>query len=273
VRAYDLSPTRLRISAVSDDLVEIQWTFTPPELFEERTELDSAGCSFAIESGTVTARAPLASGTPEELRTYCNEIHQRLDALFLAAQMLAHVPYTLSRPGGIKCLRPDGRVDAFAFAEGVTMTMSTGRADARSTDAAGNVITDTRKERIAGRRALAARAAAHVADDVANAILRSYAAAVNDPRNELVHLYEIREALSTRFGGEQLTRKVLGISAGDWSDLGRLACNEPILQGRHRGKHPGNLRAATPDELSAARKIGREMIERYLAYLETRSSP
>lgn len=254
------------------DIVGIEWTFTPLELFEERIDIDSEGCSFTIESGRVTARAPFAGGTPEELRSYCNEIHQRLDALFLAAQMLAHVPCTLSRPGSIKCLRADGRVDAFAFPDGAVIVMATGSVDVQTTDAAGNVITDTRRDRIVSRRTLAARAAAHVSDDVANAILRSYAAAVNDPRNELVHLYEIREALSTRFGGEQPTRKVLGISGGDWSDLGRLACYEPILQGRHRGEHPGTLRAATAAELAEARKICRDMVGRYLAYLDSQAN-
>jgi hypothetical protein len=254
-------------------IVEIEWTFTPPDLFEERTEIDSARCSFTIESGRVAAQAPFAGGTPEELSTYCNEIHQRLDALFLAAQMLGHVPYTLSRPGPIKWLRPDGRVGTFAFPGGGLITFATGIVDVQTTDAAGKVITDTRRDRIAGRKSLAARAAAHIADDVANAILRSYSAAVNDPRNELVHLYEIREALSTRFGGEHPTRNVLGISAGDWSDLGRLACYEPILQGRHRGKNPGALRDATAAELATARKICREIVERYLAHLEGRAGP
>src|SRR5262245_772194 len=111
---------------MSDDFVEIEWTFTPQEMFEKRIEIDSAGLTFTIESGKVTARAPFAGGTPDELRSRCNEIHQRLDAVFLAAQMLAHVPYTLSRPGGIKCLRPDGRVDAFVFAEGAAFTIAAG---------------------------------------------------------------------------------------------------------------------------------------------------
>jgi len=124
---------------------------------------------------------------------------KRLDALFLGAQILAHVHYTLSRPGSIKCLRADGRVDAFVFLEGAVITMATACVDVQKTDAAGNVIADTRGDRIGGRKRLAARAAKHVADPVANAILRSYSAAVNDPRNELVHLYEIREALSAHF--------------------------------------------------------------------------
>lgn len=255
------------------DIVEIEWTFTPPELFEERTDIDGAGCSFTIESGRVTARAPFAGGTPETLRSYCNEIHQRLDALFLAAQMLAHAPYALSKPGSIRCLHPDGRVAAFVFPEAGMITLATGIVDVQTTDAAGKVITDTRRDRLLGRRTLAARAAAHITDDVANAILRSYAAAVNDPRNELVHLYEIGEAISTHFGGAQPAKKALGISDGDWRRLGRLACDEPILQGRHRGRHPGTLRAATGGELSTARMIGRAMVESYLAYLESRTSP
>lgn len=91
---------------------------------------------------------------------------------------------------------------------------------------------------------------------------------MNNPRNELVHLYEIRDALAKRFGGEKGARSALGITRAQWSELGRLADAEPILQGRHSGAHFGSLRDATAAELSSAREIGRGMIEAYFAYLE-----
>jgi len=139
--------------------------------------------------------------------------------------------------------------------------------DIQIPNADGTMLVDTRRDRIASRIALGRRAAVYIDDPTANAILRSYSAAVADPRNELVHLYEIREALSTRFVGEQSTRAAVGTSAHEWSMLGRLACIEPLLQGRHRGKHTGTLRPATPEELAEARKIAREMVEGYLAFL------
>ncbi len=123
------------------------------------------------------------------------------------------------------------------------------------------------KERIERRIELAQRASVFITDTVANAILRSYSAAVNDPKNELVHLYEIRDALSQHFGGESAATTALQISSAQWSRLGQLSNNEPLTQGRHRGKQLGVLRDATNAELTEARDIARAMIESYLAYL------
>jgi hypothetical protein len=105
-------------------------------------------------------------------------------------------------------------------------------------------------------------------DKVVASMLASYNRAVNDPGNELVHLYEIRDALLTRFGGESIAQKTLAINSRQWSRLGQLANNDPLRQGRHRGKKLGELRDATESELKEARSIAFKMIEAYLNYLE-----
>ena len=99
-------------------------------------------------------------------------------------------------------------------------------------------------------------------------MLKSYGDAVNDPGNELVHLYQIRDSIAKQFGGESRARNVLGISQRQWSRLGKLANDEPLKQGRHRGKNPGALRDATEEELREARSIARELVEAYLNHLE-----
>jgi len=95
---------------------------------------------------------------------------------------------------------------------------------------------------------------------------------VNDPNNELVHLYEIRDTLSKKFGGENAACQALNISAAQWSRLGQLANNEPLRQGRHRGKNPGALRDATEAELTEARDITRQFVEAFLEYLERKNA-
>jgi hypothetical protein len=84
----------------------------------------------------------------------------------------------------------------------------------------------------------------------------------------LVHLYEIRDALKTKFGGDGETRDALAISRKTWSRFGNLADHEPLRQSRHRGIHTGTLRDATKSELNEARDIARGMIEAYGRYLE-----
>lgn len=91
---------------------------------------------------------------------------------------------------------------------------------------------------------------------------------MNDPDDELGHLYEIRDALSRKFGGsDERARSTLGISLKKWSNFGKLCNHEPLKQGRHRGEHE-TLRDATDAELSEARGTAKAMIEAYLKYLD-----
>jgi len=92
-------------------------------------------------------------------------------------------------------------------------------------------------------------------------MLLSYDAGVRDPNNELVHLYEIRDALSTKFGGENSVRAALTITSAQWSRLGQLCNHEPLRQGRHRGKSGEAMRDASEAELAESRSIARAMIE------------
>ena len=98
-------------------------------------------------------------------------------------------------------------------------------------------------------------------------LLNSYTEAVNDPDNELVHLYEIRDAIAKKFGGGSAAVKALKITESQWSRLGQLANDEPLKQGRHRGKNLGVLRDATEWELKEGRDIARNLVEAYLYYL------
>jgi hypothetical protein len=103
-------------------------------------------------------------------------------------------------------------------------------------------------------------------------MLSFYKNAINDPDNELVHLFDVWEALAERFGGQRDAQIALGINKSECSKLGRLANNEPIFQGRHRGKKVGELRQATETELEEARGVARKMIKAYLHYLESQNT-
>jgi hypothetical protein len=146
--------------------------------------------------------------------------------------------------------------------------VSGGRLDVQVKDGGGNITFDSRAERIAKHRSLAKQIALHRSTDrVLASLLASQSKGVRDPENELVYLYEIRDALCSRFGGEASARDQLGVSREAWSRFGRLCNDEPLRQGRHRGKATGDLRHATEAELAEARRIAREMIEAYMRYL------
>jgi len=62
--------------------------------------------------------------------------------------------------------------------------------------------------RIEKKKTIAARVETLRAKDLLlAALLQSHDKAVRDPDNELVHLYEIRDALKKRFGGESAARR------------------------------------------------------------------
>lgn len=241
-----------------------EWTFSPPGYFEDRAEFDAVRGRIFIEDGRVEVR--VSADPSYDLRAIRNEMQQEVNARFLAAQVLSHQPYSLIGPT-VRQVRQDGVTHYILSVDSGTIKLTCESADLKVTDAAGNVIRDTRQERIDRRMELARKAAAHITDPTVNSVLRSYSAAVNDPSNELIHLYEIRDAMSAHFGGEIAARAALGVSSSEWSRLGHLANDEPIAQGRHRGKQLGALRAATPEELEEARLLARKMIDRFLISL------
>ncbi len=61
---------------------------------------------------------------------------------------------------------------------------------------------------------------------------------------------------------------ILLVASWRGSRFGQLANNEPVRQGRHRGKSAGALRGATETELKEERSTARSLVQGYLEYLE-----
>lgn len=55
-------------------------------------------------------------------------------------------------------------------------------------------------------------------------------------------------------------RQASGVAKGEWQSLGRLANEESVEQGRHRGRHPAGRRVATDADLAAVREIAQRWI-------------
>jgi hypothetical protein len=246
-------------------LVVLEWIFSPPNYFEDPIQVTRDKYVMTIANGKVEA------GIDASVFDRDPFLRQSLDAAlndrFLGVQLLTHQPYQLSE-STITRLHPDGRKDRFIELEAEQLKLSGEILDRQVMDKDGNVLMDTRRERIERKETLAELVEKYRAKDaVVASLLRSYHAAVEDPDNELVHLYEIRDALSKRFGGDAEARSALGISSKSWATLGRLANDEPLRQGRHRGKAEGPLRDATENELTEARATARSMVEAYLEYV------
>jgi hypothetical protein len=87
--------------------------------------------------------------------------------------------------------------------------------DVQITDAVtGAVIRDTKTDRISTQRS----ELDHLLDKAQQSVtlrrmLESHDAAMNDPANELTHLYEVRDALANHFRSEAAAKSGVGISS------------------------------------------------------------
>lgn len=251
---------------MSADVV-LQWNFSPARYFEEMVDTVCHGHMMTMTDGKVETKinAEIFAASPS-LR---EKLHNCLNAQFLVQQLFTHKPYTLSQPVKI-IVHQDGKKDYFLELEPATFKVTGGSVEFRISDKNGRIIADSRGERIETIKRFREQFILHTVDELLPVLLQSYDAAVKDPNDELVHLYEIRDALSNKFGGEANAKATLAIAHPTWSRLGQLCNHEPLNQGRHRGKKAREvLRDARADELTEARDIARTMIEAYLRYLSS----
>ena len=249
-----------------NDIVVLEWKFSPPDYFEEVIRIDRKTYYIIIENGRIEAR--IDSTAYDKENKMQDELHEALNDRFLGVQLITHKQYELSK-ASMQRIHPDGSKHVTIFPEPIVIKMTVGSTDIIVKNKDGNIVADTRRDRIEKKKELAELVEKYRSkDQVVESILKSYKSAVTDPENELVHLYEIRDALCSRFGGKGTTCTTLGIRDSNYSRLGMLANNEPLRQGRHRGRKVGELRDATESEIKEARGIARNMIEAYLQYLE-----
>jgi hypothetical protein len=245
----------------------LEWSFSPADYFEVPIEIRRDNYTLTVAHGK--ARATLDSAAYDRNPAIRRTLHEALNDRFLGVQLLNHRAYELSSSSMTR-VHPDGRRDVFLEAEPGRIVVTGHPVDFQIRDKDGNIIADSKRDRIEKKKILADLVSTYRSSDRTLAsLLRSHDAAVRDASNEFVHLHEIREALSLKFGGDKKARSALGISPSDWSRFGRLCNNEPLRQGRHRGKTGAALRDATEPELAETRDIARRLIEAYLRHLDT----
>jgi hypothetical protein len=237
---------------MTPERTELEWLYQPQDLFEAAYRCAESEYDLLVEDGRALATLKTPQDPVDEQLE--KRIAERLDAILRVRQLRKHQSYKLQGPrvyqhgGGVKNVAIKVGSDAVAI--------SVGQVDTVIRDGAGNVLRDTRAERIAEHTAMLDSIAPKLArSPVLRELFNSYSRSISDPSNELVHLYEVRDALVAHYGGEQNARAALCISGSEWGRLGRLANAEPLEQGRHRGDHVTGRRDATAAELEEARSI------------------
>jgi hypothetical protein len=243
------------------------WIYAPEDIFEKEFELSQPNHTIRVGKGTF--EVVVTGNLSRDDRAIRDEIERELRALLAGAQIGADSPVTLELKSFARTAS-DGRRGrgVTIFAETAMMRVTMGTPDIIIKDKDGNVVSDTKAERIVAKQTRGQRILRHRSDATLSAIIASYQASLDDRANALVHLYEIRDALKSKFRNEKSAIATLGIGSA-WKYIGKLADNEAIREGRHRGTFSAaGLRAATADELSNAREAAAALIEAYLDYLD-----
>ena len=258
---------------MTEDTVFIEWSYTPDSYFEDEFEtnltLGNYQYKMAIKKGKVEVHIDLLAYNQES--NIHKRLYEKINNIFKARLLINSESFKIYRGSivhiyyangtkGVKILTEPAK----AYAEGSKPLINSVVKDDK-----GNVIRDSRKERIDNNKGLIDLVSrCESKDSFAVSLLDCLDRAVNNEKHELVHLYEIREALVNKFGNQQSVRQSLGISRNDWSRLGELANDLPLMQGRHVGKKIEELRDATSAELNEARQLAQRFVKAYLNYLD-----
>ncbi len=243
---------------------DLEWTYEPADFFEAQYRHSNTEYDLLVEGGHATATLRAAQDPIN--RQLQQRIAIRLNNIFTVRQFQTHRKYVLQGPRVYQ--HAAGRQNVIVQVGAAELLTVGEQADLVVQDSAGNVVRDTRAERIAEDTAVLDSLVPKIdQSQTLQSLIASYSRSVNDPGDELVHLYEIRDALSKHYGGGERARATLDITKAEWQRVGVLANVEPLEQGRHRGKHPTGRRIATAVELEEAREIVRRWIFGFAALI------
>lgn len=175
---------------------ELAYSYQPVDFFDGAAAITLPTGILSIENGEGVF-------TLAESRTVDHEhwhsVTADIRAVFQARQTLTRRVFVLTGPS-VTHYRDDGLRDHVLLAGTGRFEVRGYPIDFRITDAAGNVVRDTKADRLAHDRAFLQAIAAKIpSSPVLRRMLESYGRSVEDPANELVHLYEIRDAASSHY--------------------------------------------------------------------------
>ncbi len=205
----------------------LEWTFTPSDYFEQVIEEMRDDYKLVVGSGIAEARVPA-----EVYDTNPNivaEIHADLKARLLGVQLVSFLPFDLSDARRIR-LHADGRKDIFVTPKGASMTITGFAPDVEVKTSSGDIVYSSRQQRTQQKRLITELVARYKADATLALLLCSHNHAVNEPQNELVYLYEIREGIATRFGGKCRALQQHGQRAADARALPGRHCGKGVIE-------------------------------------------
>jgi hypothetical protein len=217
-----------KVDGLNTGVVRLEWPLSPPNFFESDDEIAHAGFELDRARSVIFQQEPADSFDVSQ--GHIDEVEAELTAAMLGTQLVARKPFSLEKPRTIR-IGPDGTQTIFVQLKGADIGFATDTIDLFLCGANGVTLQDTKAIRIAKRRRLSELVTKHFSSDrLLAALLRSYDTSIRDPKNELVHLYEIWDALASWLDGEARVHRLLGTTPAMRGRLTRL-CTRTCVRG------------------------------------------
>jgi len=164
-------------------LVQLKWTYSPETYLEEPILIEFEGGDLEIKDGVaVAAINPVVFHSDESIR---DNLTKKIESRLHAVQIMTHREFVLSKPSRTD-IREDGKNNYYLEIESCAMPMRFGTVDMIVHDKDGNVVSDTKRERLDKQSTFAFLVEKHKAHDATlDQMLKSYQQSVEDPKNEL----------------------------------------------------------------------------------------
>jgi hypothetical protein len=258
--------------------IVMTWRYSPSGYLGDLDVLVVKGYEIVISHDDVKVRIPahLYDGTTDSF----NEVEEILEKLFDSAMVANNSKYSISCKS-INNYPGDGTEGVVLWPQNCVHSQFVKSVAIKQYDKDGRLVYDyeeeerKRKEQeIQMRNELASRlsylSAAVIGDKTAIKIVGSYKASLDNDQYALVHLYEIRDALSTHFKGKKAAIKALNITKSDWDRIGDLANSEAVKGSRHEGKFSGPLSELSESLVKEAQRAAQKLVLAYFEYCKNK---
>ncbi len=143
------------------NVVLFEWTYEPVDFFEEQFLIEQDGYDISIEDGVV--KAPVPKGIYDANPSIKNYLHELINANFLAIQVLKHIPYKLNEKSVYSVFDEMGNEkETISKLEPIKFSVIISSFDHMRHDKDGNILFDTRQERIDRHKEFSQRVSKYV---------------------------------------------------------------------------------------------------------------
>ncbi len=253
-----------------NDTVVLEWSYTPESYFEDKFEtnlsLGNDQYKMVIKKGKIEVY--ISSSLYDNNHSVHNRIYDAINRKLKVLLLNKFEPLMISKSVLINSHSANDKKTRISYYD-VVIDIRNASENIVHKDKNGNVVYDSHNVKMEKNKELIGLInRCESKDFFAISLLDCLYRATNNKSHELIHLYEVIEALSKKFGSQQSARQSLAISRKDWSRLGEIANDLPLKQGRHAGKKINELRDVTIAELIEARQLAQRFVKAYLNYLD-----